>query len=228
MTALDRRRWPKSLGLGFYYVRPNYASNVWQAKVGADASAAGHAQRTATLGGPTFDYSAASGADISIGSGVSLTSLGITGAGDWWFFAVVDLLTISTNDTVNHYANASIIEDGPDAKRYLGLNLRYDASNTYALTYQYDGAVKKAEATAVAAATGRVVVQGKKESGSLYVKIGTGAWSAGTVVGAIGDLSGTIRLGARSDMTIVAAGGRNSAPSTAEADATALWGGFQG
>lgn len=205
---------PLSLTPTAYYKDPDFSTaavgDLWLATdFGDDVSAetgTDSAFRTATAGAPTCDFAGSSGANLSLTNTVPLSTFGGGAASDRCYVAVLDLAAVTPTDATNLYVDAMLVDDGPDAKVYTGLGFYKSGTDVIAFFYQFDGAIKAATINLGTVAPGtRLVVQGWKTGGKLYVRVdGTesAVAGAGVAAGNVGDTSGKLRVHRRTDCTL--------------------------
>ncbi len=181
------------------YQCPNYngTTNTFTATVGSNAVGIGGPPYPAAVGGcPDFERAT----DYTLGNNAfTLASWG--GTGERTLFAVFDAESITTTQpNSNVWMNETLIAD---AGRFMGLLLRKNGSNFETMMFDYDGAARLAivDITSLlnASGAGRIIVQGKKQGGTLYARAignsGTGAWVTGDACGATTNQTYGIRLG---------------------------------
>lgn len=229
---------PASTSPSAAYVLPNYdnTSRTWTATTGSNivsvATDPGDISALTDGGGgyPDFDWSGSAIGNLhlqSSGFPLSTWGPGVSGTADYHLFASIVIENNIPNISATPWASTGVLMDSGN---WTGLHLRRDTvgGTQYACMYAWDSSGKVAEVditSVLSGGVGALVFQGKLQSGNLYVKIGTGAWSSATALpGAVGALTGQFRVGWNYNGKIKAAYSWTRALTDTEADNMAIWG----
>ncbi len=191
---------PMNYSPSAYYREPNYVggggSGTWTASTGTDVAQSVLAPDDLN-GAPDFEGSTDSGLE----NAVPLSTF--YGTGDHYWFAIVDVESITSTDATLPYNNEAIWCDATVAAGgYAGGHFYTDGGgNYYVQNYEYSSGAPKKAVAALPAGSGRVVVQGKKDGGILYIKVDSGAWVAGDACGTPDSGAFNLRIGQNYNQT---------------------------
>ncbi len=150
--------------------------------------------------------------------------------GDWGglndnhMFCVFAPTTIASTDVGNVFVNESPFDNNGSAG-YVGFYLRVTANIYYCDFYEWDSAVRKATVELGALLGANFVMQGKKEGGYVWARLGTDPWIRGDACGTVGNGAVETAIGSNNYNGIVyAAAGWKRALTADESDRLAVIG----
>lgn len=185
----------------FFYVRgPNYdgtSPGTWIDSMGGSnfVGQGGDGPPVDTGGIPDFD----SLVDWPLGRSQNISDWATTG--DHHFFCVCSPDTITSTTAQNVWLRNSPFKD---SNSYIGFHLWVDTGTYYAAYYEWDTAARTAVVSLGVTIPSRIVLQGKKEGGFIWIRLGSDAWIQGDACSTTGSSSGNINIGANFEGKVLA------------------------